>query len=56
MNKLIRTDSVMLNPNETNEYYNDYFPVGVLIMAPRKRNEIIKSLNNEFKKKYKKVI
>lgn len=54
MFRLVRTDSHMINPNETNEYYDSNFRVGEVIMSPRKKKSIISALNKEFKTKYSK--
>jgi hypothetical protein len=47
---LVRTDSTAINPAPCNEWHNSYFPIGEIIMAPRKRHSIISSLCNEIKK------
>ena len=54
MFKLVRTDSYMINPNETSEYHDSNFPIGEIIMSPRKKNSILKSLNKELNDKFKK--
>lgn len=54
MFKLVRTDSYMINPNETSEYHNSNFPIGEVIMSPRKKYSILKSLNKELNDKFKK--
>lgn len=54
MLRLVRTDSYMLNPINTNEHHNFNCPVGEVIMSPRKKYSIISSLNKEINNKIKK--
>ena len=50
---LVRTDSTMINPQADNDLHNINYPVGEVIMSPRKRYSIISTLNNEIKQNVK---
>jgi len=52
-NRLIRTDSTMINPS--NQDHNYLSPKGEVIMSPRKRNSIINSICIEVKQYVKQI-
>ena len=53
INKLVRTDSTMINPSGEHNQHNS--PIGEIIMSPRKRNSIIVSLCEEIKLRVKHI-
>ena len=52
-NRLVRTDSTMINPSGENNQPN--LPIGEIIMSPRKKNSILTDLCNEIKINIKKT-
>lgn len=52
-NKLVRTDSTMINPSGENNLANS--PIGVIIMSPRKKHSILTNLCSEIKINVKKI-
>ncbi len=52
-NRLVRTDSTMINPSGENNLSN--LPIGEIIMSPRKKHVILNELCNEIKSTVKKI-